>query len=123
MRTFTDQQCPVIEVAIWMAVLGTQVPAGLVPATAGGQGQRDGDDRAERDAQAPDSVNERMSHVTVGSGSADWAPDDPRRRDPEAIACDGPGTIRTFVLPRHGSWVLVVRRIRAARRVEAARTR
>jgi hypothetical protein len=30
-------------------------------------------------------VNERMSHVTVGSGSANWAPDDPRRRDPEAM--------------------------------------
>ena len=74
MRTFTDQQCPVIEVANERPRPGPTVPAGRLPAAAGDQRQGDGGEGAERDAQAPDSVNERVRHGSVGSGSANWAP-------------------------------------------------
>ena len=45
----------------------------------------------------------------MGSGSARLGPRGIPAGDPEAIPCDGRWTIRTFVPPGHGSWVLVPR--------------
>ncbi len=58
MRTLTGQQCPVIEKRGWAL-------QGLVPAASRGEGEGDCDERTKRDAQAPDTMDEDLGHVTV----------------------------------------------------------
>jgi hypothetical protein len=62
MRTFTDQQCSVIEVAMSLASVRATyaVAAGSEPAAAGCEGQGDGDDGTKREADTPGSIDERM---------------------------------------------------------------
>jgi hypothetical protein len=101
-----------------MAALRDACPGWSSPAAAGGESQGDRDDRTERDGDAPGSIDERMRHVTVGSGYDGLGLLSIPAGDPEARPCEGPGAIRTFVLPR----VLVVG-AGVSCRVEAARTR